>query len=240
MSEPRALTPPTRIAILGDPVAGYAKHDAIAPALERAARALGVPLETRWIPSERLSTDAAAALDGTHGALAAPQSVEYCRDIDAVIEAVSLARETGLACLAVCGGAQLALRGFARTLKDPGLADRIVGPAGCGIAPSGDSGYALTGLREVQLAPATLCAEAYGGRRAREPFECDNVLDPAAEAPLREAGVRIAATTPGIGPTIFEWPDHPFFVATLFLPQWSPRQPHPLLTALMAVARART
>lgn len=220
--------PVARVAILGDRVPGYRKHDEVAPALERAAAAVGIRLEVEWIPSERPGIEAPDA----DAVVVPPQSAEYCRDVEAVIESLARAREAGLACLAICGGAQLALRGFARTLPDPDLADRIVRPTSCSLPDPGGSGYAVTGLHEVRIASGTLTAEAYGTDRADEPFECGNVLDPDAEAPLVQAGVRIAATAPGIGPAVFEWPDHPFFVATLFLPQWSPRQPHPLMTAL--------
>lgn len=241
-----------RIAVLGDRVPGYSKHTSVVPALERAARAAGVGIAANWIPSMRLAGHGQTLLEAYDGALAAPQSHEYTRDPDALVEALRLVRQSGVPCLATCGGAQFALVEHAR--RD-GAKEPFVGPilerVSCNRGPPGAGGGGgrtsgtrsaavtpISGPRPVHLVPETRSARAYGRVRVEEPFACSFVLSPAAEAALRTGGVTVAGTTPAVGATLFEWRDHPFYVAALFLPQWGD-QPHPLFESLVRVARAR-
>ena len=81
----------------------------------------------------------------------------------------------------------------------------------------------------VQVLPNTTAARLYGTREARESFYCNYGLNPEYRGPLERAGLR----TSGVGPDgevrIAELVGHPFFIATLFLPQMA-TQPHPLLS----------
>lgn len=164
-----------RVGLLGDAVQGYAKHDALAPALETAARHLGLGVEAEWIASSALATDPAAALAGLHAAVATPQSADYCREPAGL-----------LAGLGWCGS------------------------RACAVSPS--AAERSTRCGSTWAAP--------GGKRQ----------------PLFAGGVRSAGVTESLGTTLFEWADHPFYLAPLFLPQWSEEQPHPLFIALLQAA----
>lgn len=221
------------VAVLGDRVSGYGKHETLVPALEAAAAAAEVAVEVGWIPSELLAPAPAAALAPYHAAVVAPQSAEYCRNPSALLKGLSFIRRTGTPGLAVCGGAQYALREFARHAL--GESTEVLRRVSCSNDCTA-AGHDVSGTHPVRLKPGSRTGEAYGRADVAEPFACSYVLDPAALSALRPAGIRITGSSPAVGPTVFEWTDHPFYVATLFLPQLSGEQPHPLFRALLLAA----
>lgn len=99
----------------------------------------------------------------------------------------------------------------------------------------------LAGRTEVvRLVPDTLARRAYGAAETTEPFRCGYGLNPAwrrrfSDAPLAVSGVSAAGDV-----RIVELPDHPFFLAALFVPQLAsrPEAPHPLVLALLRAALA--
>jgi CTP synthase (UTP-ammonia lyase) len=87
----------------------------------------------------------------------------------------------------------------------------------------------------VRVVPGSRAAEAYGATDVEERYHCNFGLNPAHQALLHARGLRVAATDADGEARILELPDHPFFVATLFVPQTgsSPGRPHPLVTAFV-------
>ena len=83
----------------------------------------------------------------------------------------------------------------------------------------------------------TRAATLYGASMAIEEYWCNYGVNPDYAKSLGEAGL----VASGIGEDgemrIVELADHPFYVATLFLPQMrsAPGQPHPVLAGLAAV-----
>jgi CTP synthase (UTP-ammonia lyase) len=74
-----------------------------------------------------------------------------------------------------------------------------------------------------------------------EPYYCNYGVNPDYGRELEAHGLRIS----GVGETgevrLIEIPDHPFFMATLFLPQArsKPAEPHPLLRGFAAAVLDR-
>jgi CTP synthase (UTP-ammonia lyase) len=64
-------------------------------------------------------------------------------------------------------------------------------------------------------------------------------LNPDYRAPLQRAGVVVSGTGEDGEVRLIELPAHPFFLATLFLPQAhsSPERPHPIIAGFVAAAR---
>jgi CTP synthase (UTP-ammonia lyase) len=96
----------------------------------------------------------------------------------------------------------------------------------------------------VQIAPGTRAHAAYGVERAVEQFRCTYGLNPAYRAAFEAAAfeggsLKVTGTGERGEARIVELPAHPFFVATLFLPQLtsSPETPHPLIVAYLKAAR---
>ncbi len=88
------------------------------------------------------------------------------------------------------------------------------------------------------------------GRRSRrrleatavtEPYYCNYGLNPSYEGRLADAGVVVSGRGPGGEVRIIELPEHPFFVATLFVPRSQVVEggPHPLYVGLVEAVRKR-
>lgn len=100
----------------------------------------------------------------------------------------------------------------------------------------------LVGQSEtIRVAPGSIAHRAYGAGTSRETYQCNFGLNAAFRARL--LGGPLVAT--GIGADgevrIVELGGHPFFVATLFLPQLTsrPGSPHPLIVAYLRAAAGR-
>ena len=231
---------PLRIAIVGDRDAAFPPHPATDTALEHASLATGLPLDAQWI-----ATDAFAAMDAqtAHRALGdavivAPGS-PY-RSMDGALRAVRIAREGGLPLLGTCGGFQhvvlefarhvLGLRDAAHAEYDPYASRLFIVPLSCSLA-----GRAMP----VTVLPETISARAYGRQTVVEQYYCNFGLDPRYALDLDRAGLRTAALDGDGEVRILELAGHPFFVATLFVPQLtsSMADPHPLLVSFLTAAR---
>jgi len=99
----------------------------------------------------------------------------------------------------------------------------------------------------VTLRPRTRAAGLYGGADAAdENFYCNYGVNPDWACRLEDRGLRVSGVGDAEEMRIVELPEHPFFVATLFLPQArsSPAAPHPLLVgfavAVTTSAEGRT
>jgi CTP synthase (UTP-ammonia lyase) len=93
----------------------------------------------------------------------------------------------------------------------------------------------------VTIRPGTLAAELYGCETSDESYYCSYGVNPAFRPNLEAAGLRVSGVDEEEGePRIVELAGHPFFLATLFIPQVRsrPGAPHPVLVGFeQAVAR---
>jgi len=97
-------------------------------------------------------------------------------------------------------------------------------------------------VMDVDLRTGTIVRSAYGTPRTTERYYCRFGLAPSYVEPLASAGVVISGTDAVGEPRIVELPGHPFFIATLFVPQTASRAgaPHPLVDAFVAAAHRRS
>ncbi len=228
-----------RLAIVGDFNPDFAPHPRTNEAIAHACNHLGLPVMADWIPSADLAGRAGARLSGYDGVWIAPGS-PY-RSMDGALDAIRFCREQALPLLGTCGGCQYALIEFARNVlgivdaqhaeHDPYASVLVVTPLSC----------SLVGQRmDVFVEAGSLAAGAYSGTRATEEYYCNFGLNPDYESQLHNGGLRIIGRDANYEPRILTIPAHPFFLATVFVPQLrsSPAQPHPLIVAfLKAVAR---
>ncbi len=184
------------------------------------------------------------------------------RGTEGKIMAIRYARENKVPYLGICLGMQLAVIEFARhvagisgahsTELKPDTTEPVVGLitewiAGDGhveqrTAESDLGGTMRLGGQECVLEPASLSARCYGATRIierhRHRYEVNNnYLDR-----LTEAGLRIAGrSTNGELVEVVEVPDHPWFVACQFHPEFTstPRDGHGLFRGYVEAALAQ-
>jgi CTP synthase (UTP-ammonia lyase) len=92
----------------------------------------------------------------------------------------------------------------------------------------------------VTLVPGTRAAALYGTRESIEAYYCNYGLNPEYRRRLEAAGMVTSGTGSEGEVRIVELANHPFFVATLFLPQArsSAARPHPLIVGYTEAAAA--
>jgi CTP synthase len=182
------------------------------------------------------------------------------RGIEGKIQAVRYAREQGIPYLGICLGMQLAIIEFGRhalMLQDahstefnrstgnPVIAmitewqDRTQG-----VQQRDESsqlgGTMRLGSQDVSIQPGTRARELYGrdtiAERHRHRYEFNNnYLDAYTRAGMRFSGFSRDGLV-----EIIELPNHPWFVATQFHPEFTstPRDGHPLFTGFVRAARS--
>jgi CTP synthase (UTP-ammonia lyase) len=220
----------------GPPIAIATDYDPTRPTHRFTARAfadLGVALD--WLPPPALARDP-GRLAAYGGVLLAPGPPGA--GLDGALAAARFAREHDLPLLGTCGGFQHVLVEFARSAAgiagaahaelDPSAASPVCVPLACSLA----------GTRApVHLRPGTLAATAYRGAATTvEPFFCSYGLNRDFEPALMSAGLRFSGFDANGEPRVLELPGHPFFLATLYVPQAASEKdaPHPVLSAFTA------
>ena len=95
-------------------------------------------------------------------------------------------------------------------------------------------------VHSVTIFPGTKTFQAYGKYHVDEAFRCNYGLNPNYREAIIKNPLMIAGEDEEKAVRIIELSDHPFYIATLFLPQLSsnPRKPHPLVTAFLKAALA--
>ena len=117
--------------------------------------------------------------------------------------------------------------------SNPGATRLVVTPLSC----------ALRGEKSaVRILPGSRAHSFYGIDQATEEFWCSYGLDARYRESLIKAGFVVSGVDASGDTRILESPAHPFFVATLFLPQKrsEPGRPHPILKAFGAVVNPRS
>src|SRR5690606_33606335 len=80
---------------------------------------------------------------------------------------------------------------------------------------------------DVDIRPGTTAAAAYGASSATERYYCNFGLNADHVDDLEAGGLRVSGTDADGEVRIVELPDHPFFLATLFVPQARSTLVHP-------------
>ena len=226
-----------RAGIIGDHHPAVQGYEAIAEALQHAATTLAVDVETRWLPTPTLPPLVERELADYDALWCGPWG-PY-ENTDGALRAIRYARERGIPFLGTCAGFQHAAIEYARTVL--GLADAEHAESNPAaplpvIAPLFHPWAERTGA--VVLDPASRSARIYQRTEVAERYRCRFGLNPAYLARLHGGGLRVAGVDAEGTATVLEFHEHPFFVATLFLPEHRSRRdaPHPLITAYLAAA----
>jgi len=93
----------------------------------------------------------------------------------------------------------------------------------------------------VSIRSGTRAAALYGCGEAIEHYYCNYGVNPGYLPALEAGGLRVSGVGTEGEARIVELPAHPFFLATLFLPQArsAPGRPHPVLAGFAAAVHGR-
>jgi CTP synthase len=242
------------IALVGKYVKLHDAYLSVHEALKHAGLDQGCGVRVTWVDAENMSfEEAAAQLERVDGVLV-PGGFGS-RGWEGKILACRVARERGIPYLGICLGMHVAVSEFARhvcgldgansTEMDPETPYPVIDllPGQKEIEDLG--GTMRRGAQAVELVEGTRAREAYGTdvvhERHRHRWEVNNKYKSA----LVDAGLVVAGTYQGGQLVeIVELPDHPWFVASQFHPEFKsrPTRPAPLFREFVGAAldRARS
>jgi CTP synthase len=239
------------IALVGKYVKLQDAYLSVHEALKHAGLHHGCGVRVRWVDAEGMSLEeAAAVLEDVDGVIV-PGGFGS-RGWEGKILACRVARERGIPYLGLCLGMHVAVSEFSRhvlgldgansTEMDPETPYPVIDllPEQKEVEDLG--GTMRLGAQAVEVAEGTRAREAYGEpvvhERHRHRYEVNNHYRPQ----LVEAGLVVAGTVyEGRLVEIVELPDHPWFVASQFHPEFKsrPTRPAPLFREFVGAALAR-
>ena len=231
--------------------------------LSEALKHAGIQTRTRvniqYIDSEEIEKNGLEMLKGMD-AILVPGGFGK-RGVEGKIMAAKFARENNVPYLGICLGLQIALIEFTRHLAnkknanstefDPNTPYPIValvaewvdqaGKKELRTEESDKGGTMRLGGQVCQLVEGSLARKIYGKdkiiERHRHRYEVNNTI----LAPVEAAGIKISARSePDNLVEMIELPNHPWFVACQFHPEFTsnPRDGHPLFSAFIKASKA--
>jgi CTP synthase len=244
-------TETVKIALVGKYVQLEDAYLSVVEALRHSGFEHGCRVAVDWVDSEKLTpAEAAERLVAADGILI-PGGFGG-RGIEGKIAAARVARELRIPYLGICLGMQIAVAEFARhaaemegansTEFDPETPFPVIDllPEQKEVADMG--GTMRLGADPVKVHEGTRAREIYGEavvyERHRHRYEVNNLLRRRLEA----GGLSVCGTSPDERLVeMIELPDHPFFLASQFHPEFKsrPERPAPLFREFVRAAQAR-
>lgn len=240
----------TRVAVVGKYIDLKDSYKSLAEALTHGGIANDARVEVRWVDAEHVERDGPTTyFSDVHGILVPGGFGD--RGIEGKIAAIRFARERGVPFFGICLGMQCAVIEFARNVCGLGGANSVefdadaphpvihLLPEQRGLAAKG--GTMRLGLYPVALTEHSLAARLYGRllvhERHRHRYEVNNDY----VRLLEKNGLSVS----GIWAEkqlveVIELPDHPYFIAGQFHPEFRSRpwDPHPLFAGFVQAALA--
>ncbi len=213
-------------------VSKYGTEDvylSIKEALKHAGRALSTEVTIRWFEAERYDESDLFDCDG----ILIPGGFGI-RGIEGKINAIRVARENNIPLLGLCLGFQLSVVEFCRGVigwKDACSSECGEGKHVITILPEQEGVSDLGGTMrlgdcKVSIKPGTKAMELYGQSEVIERHRHRYEVEPAFIPEMEKAGIVFSGTN-GNRMEIMELPDHPFFFATQFHPEFKSRPTRP-------------
>jgi len=237
-----------RIALVGKYVQLADAYKSVVEALDHGGYHHGVNVDVQLMNSEDLDTDELAQADG----IFIPGGFGE-RGIEGKVDAARIARENGIPYLGVCLGMQIAVVEFARHVAgmdganssefDPETPYPVIDllPEQKEVTDMG--GTMRLGADPIKLHEGTSAREIYGEaviyQRHRHRYEVNNML----RRRMEDEGLVASGTSPDERLVeVIELPDHPFFVASQFHPEFKsrPTRPEPLFREFVGAAARRS
>jgi CTP synthase len=240
-----------RIALVGKYIRVADAYLSVVEALRHAGFHHGAKIDLSWADSETIDDEQSARLLEQADGILIPGGFGV-RGIEGKINAARVARERGIPFLGICLGMQLAVVDFARHVVgmdganssefDPETPFPVIDllPEQKEVDDMG--GTMRLGADPVKLHSGTRIRTAYDEpviyQRHRHRYEVNNLL----RRRLEDAGLVCSGTSPDDRLVeVIELPDHPFFAASQFHPEFKsrPNRPEPLFREFVGAALAR-
>ncbi|GAA4732409.1 hypothetical protein GCM10023350_14740 [Nocardioides endophyticus] len=214
-----------RVALLGED-RGHRSHQE----LNALRPMLGV--DTAWVPS-----DSAFDISEYDGVWLVPGS-PYADDA-AVLRALTVVRERGIPFLGSCGGMQYAVLEFVRSiLNESATHAESDGPADDNVVTA--LACSLYGEERVVTPVAGTRFDGWVDGPFTGMHFCNYAPTAEVVARLEQAGVVVGATADDAGAELLDFPDHPFYVVSMFQPHigaLAGAPVHPLVREFVAAVR---
>src|SRR5262245_6681340 len=228
------------IGIVGKYVTYEDSYKSLNEALSHGAFGNDVRLVRRWIEAEELEKgNVDAQMAGVDGILV-PGGFG-ARGTGGMLAAAEYARRTGTPYFGICYGFQWAVTEYARnvcgltlassTEVDPDAEHKVIYKLQDLLGVDDMGGTMRLGSYICQLLPGSRAAAIYGATEVSERHRHRYEFNKEYESCLTQGGLSISGKTPdGKFVEIAEIPEHPWYVAVQFHPEFKskPLQPHPL------------
>jgi CTP synthase len=236
------------IGIVGKYVAYEDSYKSLNEALLHGGISSNLKVHLKWIEAEELENGRLKAELASVDGILVPGGFGV-RGVAGMIQAVRFARENHVPYFGICLGLQCAVIEAARTLCgmkgadstefDESASDRVIYKLRDLLGVDDLGGTMRLGAYPAELVEGSFAHRAYGTRsiseRHRHRYEVNQEFLPR----LESAGMRFAGMSPDRKfVEIVEHPDHPWFLACQFHPEYKsrPLAPHPLFKAFVAAA----
>lgn len=231
------MLPQVRIGIIGDFNPAFYPHLATNVAIRHAADHLHLTVTIDWLPTLRLAYATDDDLRQFDALWCAPGS-PY-QSMDGALSAIRFARENGWPFIGTCGGFQHVVLEYARNVlgfqdaahaeSDPDASTLFISALDCSLVGK---------TMHVYLEPTSRVFGMYRRAAVLEQYYCQFGINPHYQATLHTGGLHVVGVDEAGGARLLELPDHPYFVATLFVPPLTstPEHPHPLIVAYLQAA----
>jgi CTP synthase len=251
-------TSEVRVAMVGKYVHLTESYKSLSEALTHAGIHTLTRVRIVYVDSEEIERNGTAVLEGMDAIIVPGGFGE--RGIEGKLQTINYAREHGIPYLGICLGMQLAVIEFARNVAglagahstefNPATPHPVIGLITEWMTDEGTverrdaasdlGGTMRLGGQKCALVPGTRARAVYGKdvitERHRHRYEFNNCY----LEPLQKAGLVISAKSmDGTLVEMIELPNHPWFVACQFHPEFTsnPRSGHPLFSGFIQAAR---
>jgi len=224
-----------KIAIIGDFNPSVKSHQFTNQALENACAFLQHSATWSWISTTEVEAGFEQITRSHQGFLIAPGS-PY-KSMEGALQVIEFARTHNIPTLGTCGGFQHMVIEFSRNALnikdaqhaelDPYASSLVITPLSCNLKER------PLEIKIIKKTSKTFAA--IGTDSIYEKYYCNFGLNPCYQKQLQDHGFVTVGSDSSHEARIVELQNHPFFIATLFLPQDRSIQdgPHPLFIAFL-------
>ncbi|CAM1348199.1 CTP synthase C-terminal region-related (seleno)protein [Tenacibaculum halocynthiae] len=221
-----------KIAIIGEFDENFRSHVATNQAIEHSRSIIDQDFESKWISTETVEKNMELILKEFQGFWIAPGS-PY-KSMKGAIDLIEYTRKNNIPTFGTCGGFQHMIIEYARNVLDlkdaehaeydPYASRLVVDPLSCDL--KGDP------LEIEIINEKSKVFSIYQKRVIKEKYYCNFGLNPDYQNLFDKNGFKIVGSDIHNEARIVELEKHPFFIATLFVPQDNStfNSPHKLVT----------